>query len=266
MPYYKVLRNAIVNSGYSSSEIIKKCNEEYGIHLNKSHLSKLLNNKANPPREELSRAIANICGIDERKLILEGYIDTAPKEIQEIMRNIQNFLYISSVNAAAKLNIHDIFSENEIQEFKIDTNANIQTIYKELIKNEPLSDTLIQFLDEQTESMELIENGFKCYETDSGKCIELKSPLGFNVNDNSMKPIIELNDKVIIEARKYYKNSDIIAYIEKKDNKQKIKIRNLIIVNNAYIMSALNKEYKEMIYNKDDIIICGKVTNVIKQI
>ena len=266
MPYYKVLRNAIVSSGYSSSEIIKKCNEDLGVHLNKSHLSKLLNNKANPPREELSKAIAKICDIDERKLLFEGYIDNAPKEIQEIFKNMQYMLSSSAINFAAEVSVEDILTEEEILEYNIDKNLNILELIKPLLENEPLSDMLIQLLDDQTENIDFVKNGFSSTINDSKISIELKNPVGFTVNDNSMKPLLETNDKVTIEIKKQYNNSDMVVYFEKKDKNKSIKIRNLTVINNNYVLSPINKEYKEEIYKKSDISIIGRVNNIIKKI
>lgn len=266
MPYYKVLRNAIANSKYTSSQIIKKCNEDFGIHLNKSHLSKLLNNKANPPREELSRAIAKICEIDERKLILEGYLDNAPKEIQDIFINMQYMLYSSAITFAAEINVEDILPEEEILKYNVDKNISILEIIKPLLKNEPLSDMLIGLLDDQTENINLIKNGFTCKINNSKITLELKNPIGFSINDNSMKPLIDKNDKVTIEIKKTYNNSDMVVYTEKKDKNKNVKIRNLTKINNTYVMSALNKEYKEEILKKDDVTIIGCVNNIIKKI
>ena len=88
MPYHKLLNNIIASTNYTAQEIINKCAEK-GIKMNKAYMSKLRNNKVPPPSEDVSRVISKVCDVDERFLVLEGYIDKAPKEIKEAFVSIK---------------------------------------------------------------------------------------------------------------------------------------------------------------------------------
>ena len=83
MPYTKLLNNIIADSNLSYKFIAEKCTE-MGTTIDPSYISKLLSGKCNVPSEKISRALANVCGYDERLLVLEGYLDIAPKEIKDI--------------------------------------------------------------------------------------------------------------------------------------------------------------------------------------
>ena len=84
-----MLRNVVANTNYTQEEICKRCTE-LGIKISKSYINKLLNNKQQAPTEEISRIIANVCNCDERLLVIEGYLDKAPKEIREVFISLKN--------------------------------------------------------------------------------------------------------------------------------------------------------------------------------
>lgn len=129
MPYSKLLKKIIVESGYTNRDIIEKCNKR-DRKIDKAYLSKLQNNKVPAPSEEISRTIANICGTDERLLVLEGYIDKAPKEIKEALENI-------------KL----IFSMAVLSMFENELNDEAIKQVENEINKEPLSDFILQIID-----------------------------------------------------------------------------------------------------------------------
>lgn len=249
MPYNKLLRNIIASSNLTSSEIIKKCKKDYNVTITEGHFSKILNNHRKPPKEEISRAIAKVCGVDERLLVLEGYIDKAPKEILEALKIIQYLINTSTLVMSS--NLRDLNTEQ------------LEKMRKRL-ENEPISDTLLLIIDDKSNTNDLLKSNLNFSQTLLGTSIDIKIPEGIPIKDNGMAPIIESGNRVILDVKNSYNTSDIVVY---KTNKQNtIKARILTKINSTFDMIALNKAYSQEIYNQDEITIIGKVSQVIKDI
>lgn len=248
MAYSKLLAKIIAETNYTQDEIAQKCCE-LGIKVTREQINKLVNNKSKPPKEDISRAIAKICNIDERKLVLEGYLDIAPKEVKDILETIRSYIYLSTISATSILGIKDRESI---------------TIIEDYLKNEPLADTLIEIIDAKEDSISFIENNFNMDINFLGKAISIKNPIGIDIKDNGMAPLIEEGNKIVLDFSKKCDISDIVAY--KCKNDENIKVRILSKNNNTFIMIPLNSKYNMEIYSKEDITILGKVDNVIKKI
>ena len=248
MAYSKLLAKIIAETNYTQDEIAQKCCE-LGVKVRREKINALVNNRESPPDDEISRAIAKVCNVDERKLVLEGYIDTAPKEIKDILETIRNFIYLSTISATSILGITDRKSINIIEDY---------------LKNEPLSDTLIELIDSKEDSIKFIENNFNMKINSLGKEISIKNPNGIEVKDNGMSPLIEEGNKIVLDFNKKCDISDIVAFKSKND--KDIKVRILSKNNDTFIMIPLNSKYDREIYSKEDISIIGKVDNVIKKI
>lgn len=92
-----MLNEIVAKTSYSQEEIANKCTE-LGVPISKSYMNKLLNNKLSAPKEEISRAIAKVCNADERLLVMEGYIDKAPKEVSEAFNSLRNIQMLFTLN------------------------------------------------------------------------------------------------------------------------------------------------------------------------
>jgi hypothetical protein len=250
MPYSKLLMKVVAESGKTSKEIIDECNKR-GRNIDKAYMSKLLNDKVPPPSEEISRMIADICEFDEKKLVLEGYIDKAPKEIYEA------FVSIKLLTTAAAL---DIFLNPKNEQ-------TLEELEREMNK-EPVADFIIDLIKTLSNNINLKENGFdiKLEQKDSqdNLVLSLREPIGLPIKDNAMFPIIPLNSKISLQLQKEYNNGDILA-IKVKEQEDFI-VRYALFNGNEIILTALNREFKPLTYKKEDIIIFGKVVRVITDI
>lgn len=86
--YAELLASYIENSGLSIGEIARRMDEEKGVKADRSYISMLKNGKTkNPASEEINRAIAEVTGGDPDKLILAGYIEKAPQEVKDYIKN-----------------------------------------------------------------------------------------------------------------------------------------------------------------------------------
>lgn len=247
MPYYKLLNNIIASTNYTAQQIINECNKE-GLKINKAYMSKLRNNKVPAPSENVSRTIAKICNVDERLLVLEGYIDKAPKEIKEAFSSIKYMTIISALS----------FCKNHIDE------ETLKEIENEMNK-EPLADFIISLIDNKADRIDIDTDKFNVSSEDEKVTFSLREPIALPIKDNAMFPTIPENSEIFIKMQEKYEDGDILA-IKIKGNEE-ITTRTAIFKdNNKILLVPLNNEYKKEIYEKDEIIILGKVEKVIKEI
>lgn len=249
--YSKLLSKIIAESGYTAKEVVEKCNE-LGNGIDNTRLSKLQSGKLSAPSSKVSRDLARVCNVDERLLVLEGYIEKAPQEI------IDAFMSLKISMVASFLNIYKSnFSQSNL--------ISLEKIKEELAK-EPLADFIVSLIDKGVENISINENGIdiQAIEKSENITITLGQPTTLPVKDNAMFPIIPEGSKVYLAIQEYYNNGDIVA-IKTKDNEDVI-IREIVFNNNIVILIPLKKEFKSLTYNKEDVIIIGKVTEVITTI
>lgn len=246
MPYYKLLNNIIADSNYTAQEIINGCNKE-GVKIDKAYMSKLRNNKVPAPSEEISRAISKVCNIDERMLVLEGYIDKAPKEVKDAFFSIKYMTVISALS----------FVENKIDK------QTLEELEKEL-KKEPIADFIISLIDSKADKIDIDIDKFDISSTDDNITFSLREPVALPIKDNSMFPTIPENSEIIIKVQDSYDNGDILA-IKIKGNED-ITTKIVMFQNDKILLIPLNNDFKKETYDKDNIIILGKVVKVIKEI
>ena len=229
MPFYKMLKKVINRTNYTQEEIAKQC-EGLGITISKSYINKLLNDKLPAPTEEVSRAIAKVCGCDERLLVIEGYLDKAPKEIKQAFLSLKNTTMLCGINAL----------ENKIDKKTINE-------VKEKFEEEPLADFVLELIDNGNNIINMKEHGFEIEAKNEQVVCNLSNPISFKVEDNAMFPLIKENDEVTIEIKDRYINGDIIA-VNVPEHKG-IRIRQAVFLGRSVELVPLNKEYEHKTYN-----------------
>lgn len=246
MPYQKLLMKTIAESNHTNKDIVEQLNEK-GLHIDKSYLSKLVNGKLPAPREEVSRAIAQICNIDERKLVIEGYFDKAPKEIKNILCNLQKMTTLPVL---------------PMIENKIDTET--FKIIEEQLLQEPICDFLIELLDSSENTIiDIINNKISLsYDNMPNFTMKIEEPVYLSISNNDMYPIIPKDSKITIELSDKYQNGDIVAL--KYDNQT---IARYYFMNNDIVsFNAIKKDAKPIDYKDKNVTILGKVKKVITEI
>ena len=128
MPLNERLRHIIDTKKIKKTEIAKKCNE-IGVPVTDNYITKILNGSIKNPDIEKLEAIATALSVNKRLLVLENYFDNSPKEITDTLR-----LFLALCALYGSLMFEDII--------KINTLEDIQ----EIIKNKPLSDFTLDFL------------------------------------------------------------------------------------------------------------------------
>ena len=244
MPYSRLLKKVVAESGYSNKEIIELCREK-GRNIDKSYFSRLLNSKTPPPSEELSETIAEICNVDKRLLVLEGFLDKAPKEIRDVFLNMQ---FTGSVSVTKML-------ENKLPQEVLDA-------FRKQIEKEPLAEFVIKLTNglgkfasldlTETEVLKLSDNEMK---------FTLNNPVSMPVYDNAMYPIVPENSKIILRLKEKYNDGDLIV-IKAKDRDDMI-VRYAVFREDKIILTSINKQYPVIEYELEDISIMGEVSQVI---
>lgn len=246
MAYDKLLQKIIYNTSYTQDEISKKC-AEIGTEISRSYIGRLQSGKSNAPTEEVSRAIAKVCNCDERLLVIEGYLDKAPKEIKDAFISLKYTAMLYGIN---------------MFENKIDKN----TIYqiKQKFEEEPLADFVLELIDSGNNIINMNEIGFEIESQNKQVVCSFANPISFKVTDNSMYPLIKENDEITIEIKDRYINGDTLAISIKEE--KGIIIRQAVFLGRTIELVPLNKDYKTKSYNQEDLIILGKVKKIITEI
>ena len=242
MSYSKLLKKLAVESGYTSTEIIEKCKEN-GVNIDKSYYSKILNGKHPAPSEDYSRIFAKVLGVDERLLVLEGYLDKAPKEVVECLNKIKELM----INTSLKV------YENEF------ANLDLENIVNELSTSNFIVEILDADINTKTNNLMKLSN-----KNEDDIDVTLSEVVSLPVTDNSMFPLIPEKSKITLKIEQNYQNGDVLA-IKTKDFDKAI-VRYVLFDNENVILTSLNKEYETLTYNLKDIEILGKVNQVITNI
>lgn len=244
MPYYKILNEIVSKTNYSQEEIANKCTE-LGVPISKSYMNKLLNNKLSAPKEEISRAIAKVCNADERLLVMEGYIDKAPKEVSEAFNSLRNIQMLFTLNTLQ--NHIDKKTFVELQKF---------------FEKEPLSKFIIDLIENGKNAVDIKQIGMEVKAENENLIMNIGGELGIKVEDNSMYPLIKKNDEIKLLISDRYVNGDILL-ININDNTV---IRQAVFLGNDIELIPLNKKYEKKTYKKEEVKILGKVQKIITEI
>lgn len=247
MPFGRLLKKVVAESGKTTAEIIEECRNS-GKKIDKSRFSKILNNKENAS-VELARELARICNYDENILVLECYIDQAPQEILDVLIAIKELAYMSTLNLL-KGSIEDEIIEE----------------VKKTVTEEPLSDFIMEILDSRDYILSSSENDFDTdlnLEDNNMKLSINNSPY-ITVKDNSMFPLIQENMKILFRMEEKYNINDILFVKIKKT--EETKIRYVVSDGKRVQLIPINKNYSVEVYKNSEILILGRVNKIITEI
>jgi len=252
MPYSRLLQKIINKTNYNNTEIAEKC-RELGVNVDRTYINKLFNGKSKPPKDEISRAIAKVCNADERLLVLEGYLDKAPKEVMEMLKHMQllDQLYVSGVyDNFSKMGKEEL--QKQLEEYKIELNK------------KPIADFILDVLNKKDFDVSFYTSSISLSYNENNVNLSLSTPVALPIQDNAMNPIIPEKSHINLTLKNKYENGDIIAFKIKDDDN--LYVRYLFYNDDKIMFTALNTEFKPIICNKNDIIILGKVSKVIYDI
>lgn len=259
MAYTVLLNKLIKDSELTIKEIAERCTAE-GVKVTPAYISTLRNDKNNrTPSDEMSRALAKACKAkNENILVVEAYLEKAPKEFNNLMQLLRNVMITSSMG----------FVENRVT-------SQQKKEAEEMFKQFPMSEFIVSLSNDVVKQSVVKNKGTMSYkvntEINDMKITQtLSQAMGIPVSDDGMRPTINKENKVNFEWKeiKDYKTGDIVCFVE-KDNKKGVMARQIFIDDKSYktiTMLPINSEYSFKKYKVEDITIFGKVTQVISDI
>lgn len=241
MPYAKLLAQEIEASKLSIKEVAEKC-EEHGVKITASYVSMIKNsNNEKIPSDDVSRALANVLGVNENLFVIEAYIDKAPQKIIYFLEAFKNY-----------------------------TTATMGQVFKEKVSKDIL-DLMIKSMAELSLSEFIIESESYFQEANANvtEIIENLQVPTISVEDNSMYPLINKGDKINIEllAISDYKETDILCL--KKSGQEEILVRRHIFANSSrskITLIPLNPDYPIETVLVKDISILGRIKDIIRSL
>lgn len=255
MPYNERLNKLIDESGMQIKEIAERC-KSYGVNITAAYISSLKNTRDKNASDEVSLALARACKAkDENILVIENYIDRAPIVMQNYFEYTKE-IYVATALMAFTNKVSD--SEYEALRDSL-SNSTIADFVSMMCKQ-----------DITKTKKEINSNNIQSVVKDEEFTMvtKLTEPMGLQVSDDTMKPILKKGDKVNLEAKEIekYKNSDILCFVEDSKPKE-IQYRKCLFNDDrteVTMFTLVSDKVKH--YKIKDIKILGAVKRVIRSI
>ncbi len=258
MPYSKLLSNLIESANLSIKEVAIKC-KEYGVIITASYISMIKNsNDKKIPSDDVSRALAKACGAENvESLVIEAYIDKAPKEFKGFLENYRQILLESTL-----MLFTNHLGDDDLK--AITKSMNEMSLSELILKSDNLKQNL------NFEKMTGSNNTNFEMTKDLAKAInDLREPEGFIIKDNSMYPIISKGSMVnqLVLPLEEYQNGDILLVVI--SGSKKAICRKCFFLDEPRTKVALmayDQEIDTENYNIKDIAILGKAKRIITEL
>ena len=241
MSYLRVLKNMVADANITQNALSEKC-KELNAPISRGQLNKLLAGKVPAPKEKVSRAIAQICNVDERELVLEGYLEKAPKELIDFLNVLQDTLMQVGLN----------IMETKINEDNVE-------LLKEMYRKETIVKTILGILDMEKKFNIDTEN-FKTQIKNNELEFLIENTQFIQMEDDSMQEKIPKGSKIKLIIKEKYKNGDII--LVKVRNEKKPIVRLAFFIGRDICLYALNKKYNSLYLKNGEYQIISGVSSV----
>ena len=245
MPYAKLLNKLIDESKMTIKDIATKCAVEYSVKVTPSYISLLKSGKANPPSDDLSKAIAKVCKVNEMLLVIEAYVDSAPDAIKQFINVSRNSIFEGIV-----LSFENQFPEEMYNAMKAEINK-MELSQFILQMNDAIGDFDVTQLTN--------EAIYKVNDDVTDATITFKKPLGLEMKDDSMYPMLPKGSTVFLEFNETYNTGDILC-IKQKNKNENFLIRKCFITDDSVMLFPINTAYETITVNQSDITILGRVS------
>lgn len=98
MNYSELVDQYIRNSGLSLAEITKRMEQDKGVKVDRSYISKLRNNPKYAASDEINQALAEVTGGNVNKLVWAGLIFGSHPSVRDVLMLIDNEVIIKAMN------------------------------------------------------------------------------------------------------------------------------------------------------------------------
>lgn len=257
MPFSTLLSNLLTKENMTITELSKKC-EEQGTKIDKSYISKLIKGKVKRPSKKTCKILSKVLNTDEKKLILEAYIDNAPEELSKFLTDYQRVVY---------LYLSRIFISNKDTILELNNNMELLT---DKIKEKTIADIIIETnnQDTMTKFEDNIDKFITQYIVDADTkqaiaTLSLSEPNAMEVKDNGMIPLIPKGARVSFNIQEEYKDGDIVGVMLGNE----FLVRKVLFSEEYVTLIPDNsKDYPKRKVDRKKINITGKVSRVIYEL
>lgn len=244
MDYHELLLKTLDGSKLKDAEVHRRCSDN-GVPFNDNYISMLRSDKKRTASDEISRAIAIVCGQPEDLLVFQKYYDNAPPEYRQVFDNLREQL-------AAILTV---ITASQSDAEKIDAIYNT-------VNNLSIAELITALSDIDMEKFRAaIDSISPTAALNACQC-------GYPVQDDAMAPIIPQGAVVFTCAYENwleYKDGDIFCFHKFGD--EAFYIREVQFLNDEHTEFRTlprNNGYPKEIFKKDaDIFLYGKVVQMV---
>lgn len=283
MTYSELLSQYVKESGLTLRKIANEA-EKQGVAVDPSYISKLQTGKMPPPSEEITVAIAEACGKDPEKLVIQGYIDKTPPHVRKLLDKqlakwdeLFEFFYIRMIrdldNPPTKDEFKNIFFSHSIEDSIDSILRHYQNSLYNMLENNSskpvLTDEGVKIVNEETKKpllrvpvYDIVNNEFtqtkyrwlSANDAPFGNYFYIIAPPGSNyVIPNSYLLVKDSQDDPTKES---LNNGDIVLF----NNNEELCVAKYFKQNNTVILQV--SENEAPVIPEDLGQIWGKITKV----
>lgn len=245
MPFSRLLKKVVAESNMQQKDIVAEC-RKLGKKIDESYFSKILKGEKNPT-EDLVRVLANVCNYDEKKLVLEYYFDQAPQEVIEALVALKAIMTLGTIN---------IFNGTL-------NKGHLEQVQREYLK-EPIANFIIEIINGKDAILNFTNINSNISIFNNELTVNVNELFTYPIKDNGMFPLITEKNRVSVAFQNNYRLNDILL-IKNKTTEEYV-VRYVAEEKNFFRLIPMNREYKIEVFNKEDIIIIGRVNRIVTEL
>lgn len=247
MSYATMLETIIKTSELSLRQIARRCSD-IDIKITPSYISQLKNGKLPPPSEDISLALAKVCGSKSQShLVFQGYMEKAPNLVRE---------YMLASSALNKIMLESLCK----------TSGEVTPEFKKYIENLDVLSALemsSKFIgaNDKSKGYDLVRE-ISLTTGSVVKADDRSDIINFFIPDSSMSPLIPVHSFVyILPTRKdLLKDRDIVGFYP--PNSKAITLRRIFTAHGKLILIPEDKSHQLYLFNNlAEINYVGKVVS-----
>lgn len=245
MAYKDLLDRIITESGLNLREISRRCRNK-GVSLAPSYLSKLRSGKQAPPSEEVSRAIADVCGASAERLVWEGYLEKAPEVVREFVQLTYNAL-ADMLRKMAEYQYPDLAEQ----------------IMKQMESLSPVEVIRMSLESALQLSEKIFVDANESFQDESGTInFNLLEGMGVLIEDDSMEPLIPRGSRVAYNPKEPVTNGKL-ALLEYE---RRILVRKVYEFGDQLLLVSINPKSESLRVSKEQVRQFGAVVAYSKEL
>lgn len=245
MTYAETLRKLVDTSGLSLREIAFQARSKYNVPFDASYISKIQSGKHAPPSDEISKAIALVCGGDPDELVFQAYIDNAPAVVKGFIDAVEFFMKSLFDHMAGK-NMPPELLANAQRELDTFTPYTLLQKMTAMLRLETDPSSGVAYMPAPDGNRAIAQIAAPSMDID---------PL---MPDDSMEPLIPKGASLRVQEEAEYLDGDIVLL----GSEIGTTVRRIMRTEGHIVLLPLNPKYKPVSVNEVDVRFFGLVKSV----